>query len=283
MFADCANRIGIKKLQEFHPEKCYEVGISEQNAVSMAAAMAHEGFHVFAVAYAPFITARVLDQIRANLAYMKAPVCLIGLGAGMASSDLGATHTAFEDIANMRGVPSILVNTPADTYEIAKSMEFYTNSPIPMYMRITVGNPDASVYTTPVLDYDPFKYDIVKNGDSVAVLVTGSIICNVIKAVELLDNNRAVEIINVRSIKPLDPYLVEHMLNYSEIVTVEEHSIIGGLGSTVAEIIATSHSNSHLTMIGIKDEYFKADIPNIILERIGLSVNSIMKTLKDIL
>lgn len=118
LFADCANRINIKEMLIKYPDQCLEMGIAEQNMITVASALANEGFHVFAVAYAPFITARVLDQIRVNLGYMCAPVKLVGLSAGLASSDLGATHTAFEDIANMRSIPNMLIESPAINWKL---------------------------------------------------------------------------------------------------------------------------------------------------------------------
>lgn len=280
IYADCANRIGIRKLQEHHPDKCYEAGISEQNAVSMAAAMAHEGFHVFAVAYAPFITARVLDQVRANLAYMKAPVCLIGLGAGMAGSDLGATHTAFEDIANMRGLPEMLVITPADTYEIAKGMEFFVNNPKPMYLRITVWSPDVSIYTEPT-GYDPYGYDVVRGGKDAVVLTIGSILGDVIRAAEKLKyNGIAVEVVNVRSVKPLNPDLIDRVKEFEKIITVEEHCVIGGLGTAVSEVLV-GKTEAEMKKIGIQNEYFTADEPNNIREKIGLTADGIASAIEE--
>ncbi len=284
IYSDCANRIGIQKLQESHPEMCYEVGISEQNQVSMAAAMAHEGFHVFAVAYAPFITARVLDQIRANMAYMEAPVCLIGLGGGIASSDLGATHTAFEDIANLRSVPNVIVSTPVDTYEIAKNMEWFVNNPSPMYLRITINNPESKVYNHVIHDYTPLSHNVVLQGEDAVALVTGSLMSDVVEAVKLLNKNgHSVEVINVRSIKPLDKELINKVINAKKVITIEEHSIIGGLGSAIAEQIATTRCETVLKMIGINDEYFKADIPEAIRRKIGLNFESLAKTIGSFL
>lgn len=280
IYADCAERIGIKKLQEYHPNKCYEVGITEQNAVSMAAAMAHEGFHAFAVSYAPFITARVLDQVRVNLAYMEAPVCLIGLGAGMAGSDLGATHTAFEDIANMRGLPGMQVVTPADAYEIAKGMEWFVNNPKPMYLRITVNSPDVSIYREP-REYDPCEYDVVSHGEDAIVLAIGCILGDVIKAAEKLKGSGIeVEVVNVRSVKPLNADLIDCMKKFRKIITVEEHCVVGGLGSAVSEMLV-GETKAEMKRIGIQDEYFTADEPENIRAQIGLTADGIASMIEE--
>lgn len=284
IYSDCANRIGIKKLKELYPEKCYEVGISEQNQISMAAAMAHEGFCVYAVAYAPFITSRVLDQIKVNLAYMEAPVCLIGLGSGVSSSDLGATHTSFEDVACLRCLPNLLVNTPSDTYEIAKSMEWFSNSPTPMYLRITISNPESRIHFDKIEKYSPKDFEVIKEGKDAVVLVCGSIIDNVLNAEKnIKDLGYSIEIINVRTIKPFNEELLNHILLYEKIITIEEHSILGGLGGTVAEFVSCRKATSQLKIIGINDEYFKADVPQDIIKKIGLDALGLKESIVDFL
>lgn len=280
IYADCAKRIGIEHLQAKHPEKCYEVGISEQNQIVMAAAMAHEGFHVVAIAYAPFITARVLDQIRANLSYMKAPVCLIGLCAGLASSDLGATHTAFEDISNLRCLPNIIVNTPVDAFEVGKAVEYYVNHPQPMYVRITIGSSNSCIYQANN-SYDIFKSDVIQNGSEVVVIATGTAVLDALESMKYLKKSGISPcIINVRTIKPLDEKMVLKIKNYKKIVTVEEHNIIGGLGSAIAETLGQVGYNGRIKMLGINDEYFCADISNNIRKKIGIDAEGIANAVK---
>lgn len=278
IYSDCANRIGIDELIVKHPEMCYETGIAEQNQVAMAAAMAHEGFHVFAIAYAPFITARVLDQIRANVGYMKASVCLIGLGAGMTGSDLGATHTSFEDLANMRCIPNILVNAPADVYEIAKGMEFFINSPQPMYLRITAGENTYSDTT----EYDIYKPDVIGNGTDAAIVAVGTLLKEAIKASRILEEAGVrVTVINARTVKPIHENLLLKLKQFEKIVTVEEHSVIGGLGSAIAEKLMQQGCSTTIKMIGVQDEYFYADICGELLTKCGLIAPSIAESVKS--
>ncbi len=280
IYSDCANRIGIKSLHEKYPEKCYEAGIAEQNQIVMAAAMAHEGFHVFAVAYAPFITARVLDQIRVNLGYMKAPVCLIGLSAGMAGSDLGATHTAFEDIANTRSIPNILVTAPADTYEMVKGMEYFVNNPRPMYLRVTVGE---DTYFKPVA-YSPLKADVIRRGKDIALVAVGILLKETIKAAEIL-HEKGIEatVINARTVKPLDEEMIETILFFETIVTIEEHSVIGGLGSAVAEKLAVRARKGRLHMVGVNDEYFYGEQGRVLFKKNGLAADGIVESILHVI
>lgn len=277
IYSDCANRIGIEKMLDEHPEKCYETGISEQNQVSMAAAMAHEGFHVFAVAYAPFITARVLDQIRTNLGYMKAPICLIGLNAGFAGSDLGATHTAFEDIANTRCIPNMKVILPGDCIEIVQTMEYLCKFPQPAYVRVTVTD-EKSRRKTAIAQYNPYDYRKIKSGTEIALVTCGSICGNVLKAAESLNINASVYKLN--SVKPLNRKFLEEIKKYKYVVSVEEHNIIGGFGSALSEVFCEDSAYPLLHRIGIQDRYFAADTAAHVREKSGLEPGAIAASVK---
>lgn len=283
IYSDCANRIGIKHLQEIYPEKCYETGISEQNQIAMAAAMSQEGFHVIAIAYAPFITARVLDQIRANLGYMKSPVCLIGLGAGLAGSDLGATHTAFEDIANLRCIPDMAVSTPADTYEIAKAMEAYCNNPKSQYLRVTIADGDPKVNNEPC-EYKESGNRCLQEGRDFAVLACGSIISETMNAVsKLRDLGYIPTVYSVHSVKPMDKRMIESIQNSRIVFTIEEHSVIGGFGSSISELFSERPGYPLVKRIGIQDCYFYADTPGALREKCGIDADGIVGKIKEAL
>ncbi|MCI8662891.1 MAG: hypothetical protein HFG69_06475 [Hungatella sp.] len=272
IFSDCGNRIGIQKILDKHPEKCYETGISEQNQLSMAAGMAHEGFHVFAVAYAPFITARVLDQIRTNLGYMKAPVCLIGLSAGFAGSDLGATHTAFEDIANTRCIPNMKVILPADSVEIMQTMEYLCNFPQPAYVRVTVRNPEPRRVTVSA-QYDPYGYEKIKSGTEIAFVTCGSICGDVLEAEKLLGISASVYKLN--SVKPLNREFLKEIKRYKYVISVEEHNVLGGFGSALSEVFSEDRGYPLLYRMGIQDCYFAADTAIHVQESSGLEPGAI--------
>lgn len=276
IYADCANRIDVSELRKQYPNQCYETGIAEQNMITMAAAMANEGLHVFAIAYAPFITARVLDQIRANLGYMKAPVCLIGLSAGMAGGDLGATHTAFEDIANLKCIPNVNVMAPVDMIEIVKCMEGAINDRNPAYIRVTINDKDTLIH---LKDYD-FKIGkaiTMKEGNDIAILFSGSLMEEGFEVCAVLEKRKIrAELINMHTIKPLDTDTIRRILNKKMIVTVEEHNVIGGLGESIASFLAGYSYHAPLLMIGVQDEYFTADVPFNLRKRAGLFADKIV-------
>ena len=276
VYSDCANRIGISRLRQEYPQMCYETGIAEQNQLMVAVALALEGFNVFAVAYAPFITARVLDQIRANMGYMKSPVKLIGLSAGFAASDLGATHTALEDIADLRAIPNLTVLCPADCFETAKMMIAAAKMKTPVYIRITKGlTPDHRIYEK---DYalEIGKAVTLREGNDVVVFGCGAVLSEVLGAAEKLEaHGISCKVVNMHTIKPLDKGALEEALGAKLIVTVEEHSIIGGLGGAVAEHLVSCVRHAPLLRLGVPDRYYVADLPSREMERAGLTAQGI--------
>lgn len=273
--ADAANRIGIQEFLQKHPDKFIEVGIAETNLVGVAAAMAQEGYHVAAVAYAPFITARVLDAVRVNMGYMKAPVVLIGLGAALCSGDLGATHTSFEDIANMRDIPEMVVISPADCTETVKAYEAAITCGKPVYLRLTAGIGQQMVYHDDY-DYQIGKSVTLKEGTDIAFITTGTITYQVMQAVNMIEEQGiSCKVINMHTIKPLDIDSIKALQGMKKIYTVEEHNIIGGLGSAVAEVLAEMDNMPRLRRIGIQDRFFKANTIDKLWEEAGLTPKQI--------
>lgn len=276
--ADMAVRIGINEFIHKHPEQFYEVGIAEQNMIGMAAAMAHEGFHVCAVAYAPFVTARVLDQIRVNLGYMKAPVVLIGLGAGLGAGDLGATHTSLEDISNMRTIPDMTVICPANCSELAQAIYQALKRNMPTYIRVT-----NSMKTNAIANFGFTIGEAIqlKKGKDIALISTGSLVNEVLEAAKKLEvRGIACSVYNMHTIKPLDNRILNEIcLRYKVLYTVEEHNVIGGLGSAVAEYIADKENRPILRCIGIEDEYYYADLPDRLREKAGLTAEQLAESI----
>jgi len=283
MYADIGCRFSADVVLEKYPNKCIQSGIAEQNMIGVAAAMANEGFHVFAVAYGPFITARVLDQIRVNLGIMESPVILIGLGAGLIMSDLGPSSTALEDIAHIRSIPNITVISPADSLETIKAMQALADYNKPTYLRITASLNSQIVYPN---DYEFVigKAIQLKEGSNTAIIATGTIIYQCLEAAKILDEiGISCSVINMHTIKPLDVSALDKLMDYKAIFTIEEHNIIGGLGGAVAEYFAEKKCSPQLKRIGISDEFFNADSYSVIIERYGLSAKMIAQQIADTL
>lgn len=281
LFADCANRIEVKELIEKYPSNCFETGIAEQNMILMAAAIANEGYPVAAVAYAPFITARILDQIRVNMGYMQAPVCLIGLSAGAAASDLGPTHTAFEDIANLRAIPKMNVWTVNCSSDLAAILLKYSRDQEPTYIRVTESCHKERI----CVDAQLTEYEVIDKGDKkngLLILICDSIFSELKKILNGLHGKNIVpEVVLIKHIKPFPKNLVAEMYKYDYVVVLEEHNVIGGVGSAVAEETCGLTDRPRLLRIGIQDCYFKADLPENTKRKAGISASGIVKSILE--
>ena len=281
--ADVGRRFGLESLQNKKPDVCFEIGIAEQNMIGVVSGMAHEGLNPFAITYAPFITARVLDQIRVNLGMMKLGVKLIGSAAGLAAGDLTASLMAIEDIAIIRGIPGITIISPADAMEIVKAIVAVGKTSNPTYIRLTGGKQLPIVYSS---DYEFVigKAIQLRKGSDIAILATGTVVYESLQAAEILmEDNISCSIWNFHTIKPLDYDAIKCMSGYKLIVTVEEHNIIGGLGGAVAECLAENIDMPMLMRIGINDEYLKADSYSNLKQKVGLTPMGIAKRIENFL
>ena len=255
---DLGNSSGLARFQQTFPERYLNVGIAEQNMIGVASGLAKEGFNVFVTSFAPFITLRAGEQIRMNLGYMKLNVKAVSIGSGISMSFLGNSHYGIEDAAVMRSIPNMTIVCPADCSEIVKVVNAASEFEGPMYIRLTgaVGNPP--VYTE---DYDFIigKSITVKDGADITIIANGSMVYESLQASKILDaNGISTKVINMHTIKPLDTEELEKVISTSKvIVSVEEHSVIGGLGSAIAEY-KTKFSNSppHL-ILGLPDNFGK--------------------------
>jgi len=274
-FADCATRIALAPLQEKYPQMCVQVGIAEQNLITVSAGMAHEGFNVFAVAYAPFISVRSLEQAKVNCAYAEAPVTLIGLESGFAIGHLGATHMALEDVGYFRILPNMFVVSPADCVEAMYALFAAAKCNSPVYLCLTAVSPERIVNTMPY-DFELGKAITLRQGKDIAIITNGTITYNALKAAEILAE-RGIEcaVINMHTVKPLDTDAIDKLRGYQKIFTVDEHYISGGLGGAVAEYMAQSGGFPRLKCIGVDDRFYPAYSRDHLIEIAGLTPRGI--------
>lgn len=312
--ADYGRRLNLDRFRELRPDGYIQCGIAEQNLIEVASACANEGFHVFAPCYATFVTSRTLDQIRVNLGMMKSPVVLVGVAAGCESAATGPSHMAVEDIAVTRTIPRLSVFNPVDNAQLAATLMELAKHPRPAYVRMTSCDgvnlhPEGYVFDTSGVEKlfessratdseDTFEAATTEAATTiqprrVTVLATGAITSRVVEAAQRAAEQAAadrtaatriaaaaqtnIEVYGVSSIKPLDASLVE-IFQYSDvIITVEEHSILGGFGSAVIEQLSASGPCPQVIRLGMPDTYLEADIHHNILARAGLSVESLQK------
>ena len=309
--ADYGRRLNLDRFRELRPDGYIQCGIAEQNLIEVASACANEGFHVFAPCYATFVTSRTLDQIRVNLGMMKSPVVLVGVAAGCESAATGPSHMAVEDIAITRTIPGLSVLNPIDNAQLAATLMELAKHPRPAYVRMTSCDgvnlhPDgyvfdasgveklfksacavdtASVDGVAVTEVAATEALTVTQPRRVTVLTTGAITSRVVEAAQRAADQIAVpvrtniEVYGVSSIKPLDASLTQICQNSDVIITVEEHSVLGGFGSAVVEQASASGACPQVIRVGMPDRYLEADVHHNILARAGLSVEDLQEVL----
>lgn len=255
--ADLGYSVMEKLLLEL-PKQCINTGIAEQNMIGVAAGLALSGKKVFVYTIAPFATMRCFEQIRVDACYQNLDVTIIGVGGGFAYGTLGTTHYALEDIAIMRSLPNMKVFCPADSFEAELIAKKAIIDGGPSYIRLNrggeqkIGNREAND-----CDIDSPGH-LLGDNNIVVVIACGNIVEEAHRAVEsVINNGRQVSLYSLPVIKPLNKDNIVQIIKGSKVVvTVEEHNIIGGLGSAIAEIIAESCSGPELVRLGVNDEYF---------------------------
>lgn len=313
--ADYGRRLNLDRFRELRPDGYIQCGIAEQNLIEVASACANEGFHIFAPCYATFVTSRTLDQIRVNLGMMKSPVVLVGVAAGCESAATGPSHMAVEDIAVTRTIPWLSVFNPVDNAQLAATLMELAKHPRPAYVRMTSCDgvnlhPNGYVFDASGVEKlfgsacavsaaDPAVADGAATPEAAAtshpkhvtVLATGAITSRVVEAAQRVAGQVAatseqtaavkasLEVYGVSSIKPLDASLTEICQNSDVIITVEEHSVLGGFGSAVVEQLSASGACPQVLRLGMPDTYLEADVYHNILARPGLSVESLQEAL----
>ncbi len=256
--ADVSTSAGLDRYRKTYPEKYIDVGIAEQNLIGIAAGLASENFNVFTTTFAPFQTMRCLEQIKVNLGYMKFKVTMAGLASGLALGTLGYTHCAIEDLAIMRAIPNITVLSPADCLETAKCVIAAVNNKESTYIRLTGTANSPKVY-----DAD-YKFEIgqpieILQGEDIVIFATGTMVANSIEASKLLkEKGINVTLVNVHTLKPINEDNIKKYLRKNKlVVTVEEHSIIGGLASAISEINSKLSSYNNHVSLAIPNQYDK--------------------------
>ncbi len=257
--ADVSTSAGLDKFRKNYKDNFIDVGISEQNLIGIATGISRKGFDVITTTFSPFQTLRCCEQIKVNLGYMNEKVTLVGLASGLVLGTLGYTHCSIEDIGVLRSIPNISIVSPADSLETVKAIIESIKSQNSVYIRLTGGAPNPIIYDK---DYD-FKFGkaiTLRDGKKIAIIASGASVNESLEAAKLLEKeNIYPEIINMHTIKPIDSEKIRQLCqNFENIITVEEHNIIGGLGSAVSEEISKFGSKSKLIRMGINDKYTKS-------------------------
>ena len=244
--ADLASSANLTKYSKNYPDKFLDIGIAEQNMTGVAAGMAKEGFNVFITSFAPFVSMRAFEAVRTLAGYMRLNVKVVALASGVAMEAHGNTHFGLEDLAVMRTIPGMLVLNPADCTEVVKCVEALAEYKGPAYLRLT-GIPGTGMVYKEDYEFEFGKSIVAREGDEIAIISTGTMVSESLRAARVLvKEGISAEVINVHTIKPFDYEMLDRVSDcYKMIVTVEEHSVIGGLGGAVAEYLSSKETEAY--------------------------------------
>ncbi|MFW6139484.1 MAG: transketolase family protein [Spirochaetota bacterium] len=278
--ADSSKGSGMSLFREKFPHRHLEFGIMEQGIIGYASGLATTGKIPFVAAIAPFMSSRPFEMFRNDLGYMRQNVKVVGRCAGMTYSDLGPTHQSLEDIAILRTIPGVVILNPGDPVEIKKAVHFAAEYTGPMYIRI--GKPKMPVLMDNNYRFNMGKGVVMKDGNDVTIIGTGIMLANAHAAAHLLEEQGIhARLINMHTLKPLDKeIIIKAARETGRLVTVEEHYLAGGLGSAVAEVLA-SHYPAPIKMIGVDDQFASNGPYEELLGLYGLLPNQIAETVKE--
>jgi transketolase len=269
--------VGSSKLNEFgkmYPIRLVNVGIAEQNMIGVGAGLANGGLIPFVCGAAPFLTGRALEQIKADLAYSNQNVKLCGMSSGMAYGELGPTHHSIEDLAWLRAIANMTVIVPADAIETAQAIEVAAHTYGPMFIRLS---------RMPVPNVHPEDYQFVigtaarlRGGDDVTLIANGVLVSRALEAAGMLAAQGVqARVLNMATVRPLDREAVlAAAVETGRIVTVEEHTVHGGLGSAVAEVVVEHHPVP-MRMLGVPGVFAPTGSEEWLLDHFGLTAAGI--------
>lgn len=276
--ADLSGATKTAIFKKAFPERHFNVGIAECNLVGMSAGLSTMGYIPFCSTFAIFGAGRAYEVVRNSVAYPHFNVKLACTHAGITVGEDGGSHESIEDIALMRVIPGMTVVVPADARETAKAVEALAAMDGPAYLRLGRSG-------VPVLDDKPFeigKANVLRDGEDIAVFACGGMVASALEAAETLESEgKSVAVINVHTIKPLDAALVaEYADKCRNVVTVEEHSVIGGLGDAVGDVALALGEAIKFKKIGVNDLFGQSGKAADLLEEYGLSVGKITESIR---
>ena len=277
---DVSTSAGLDRYRKTFPDKYLDLGIAEQNLIGVAAGLSSEGFNVVTTTFAPFQTIRCCEQIKVNIGYMKQKICMVGIASGLALGNLGFTHCCIEDIGILRTIPGMTIISPADSLETVKALIASVKSDKSIYIRLTGSS------NNPIVNESDYKFEIGKSiklreGKDLTIFCAGAMVYNSLEAAKKLsEKNISCSVINMHTIKPIDKEAIKIACEKSKmIVSVEEHNVIGGLGSSIAEYKATLSSSAKQLIIGVEDTYSKGGSYKFLQEKHGLTPDKIVSNI----
>ncbi|MCL2560060.1 MAG: transketolase family protein [Turicibacter sp.] len=281
--SDSRGSASMVKFAEELPDQLVEIGIAEQNLVGVAAGLAHSGKIPFVASPACFLSMRSIEQIKVSVAYSQTNVKLIGISGGISYGALGMSHHSVQDLAVTRAIPGLDVMLPADRHEAKKMVEALIDYPRPIYLRVG-RNPVEDCYLSEDYEFEIGKAVTMHEGTDLTLIATGETVRVALdSAQQLKQEGIQARVLNFHTIKPLDTEAIAKAAKETGcVITLEEHSIHGGLGAAVAEVVVQQHPVP-MKILGIPDEPAVAGKSAEVFEHYGLSVKQVVKVAHELL
>jgi len=269
--------VGSSKLNQFgqmYPVRLVNVGIAEQNMIGVGAGLANGGLIPFVCGASPFLTGRALEQIKADLAYSNTNVKLCGMSSGMAYGELGPTHHSIEDMAWLRAIANMTVIVPADPVETAQTVEVAVSTAGPMFIRVS--RLPVPIVHDPDYHFEIGKAALLRDGGDITLIANGVLVCQALAAAEMLAKEGIhARVLNMSTVRPLDNEAVQAAATETGgILTAEEHTVFGGLGSAVAEVVVSTHPVP-MRILGVPGVFAPTGSASWLLEHFGLTAQGI--------
>ncbi|MGJ0504537.1 MAG: transketolase family protein [Methylocystis sp.] len=246
----------FESFQAEFPGRFVNCGVAEANMLGVAAGLAREGMRPFVYSFIPFAIFRALEQIRIDICYHDLPVTIVGLGAGYSYGDMGATHHALEDIAVTRALPGMCVICPGDPWEVRSAVDALLSYEGPAYMRLAKRGEPAVHEAAALGEFKIGRAIVLQEGDDIALVATSNMLSTAVEAARKLESAHGVRptVVSMHTVKPLDESSVRRLSETCRaIFTLEEHSVLGGLGGAVSEVVANAPNRCVVHRIGIPD------------------------------
>lgn len=274
---DIGNRL-FDKFKDKNPNRFFNCGVAEANMTGLAAGLAMNGLRPVTYTITPFVTTRCLEQIRTDVCYHDVPVTIVAVGAGLSYAGLGPTHHACEDVAFLRALPNLIVICPGDAWEVRAALRAVMKQGRPAYIRMgKKGEP--KVHAGLIENFEIGKAITVVEGSDVCLLSTGNMLPEAIEAGKILEKaGKSARVVSFHTVKPLDEACLAGVLEkFKLVVTIEEHSLIGGFGSAVAEwAVDNGYDTRKLMRVGTPDKFFKeSGEQEHAREQLGLSAHQV--------
>ena len=274
---DVSTSAGLDRFRKTFPEKYLDLGIAEQNMIGVAAGLASENFNVITTTFAPFQTMRCCEQIKVNLGYMGQKICMVGIASGLALGTLGYTHCCIEDVGILRSIPGMIIISPADSLETVKALEAAVKLKNPSYLRLTGSSNNPIVYNKDY-EFEIGKSITLREGKDITIFCAGAMVHQSLEAAKILESKKiSSKVVNMHTIKPIDKLAIEEACETKLIVSIEEHNIIGGLGSAISEYKSSLKKSPKQLFLGIRDTYSKGGNYKFLKEKHRLTPEKIVE------